>query len=338
MPRKMDQQIIRVDPALSLSKYRQVVQSLQAGIKDGLLGVGDRLPSINQVCRQWSLSRDTVLKAYGELQSQGLVYSTPGKGFFVASTRVDLEQNIFVLFDELNAFKEDLYASFLKHLGDRARVEIFFHHFNRKLFENLLEQYKRAYTTFVVMPAKFHDTAPLLKGLPGRVVVLDQLPDDLRGLFPAVYQNFDKDIYDALTSGAGLLGKYDHLVMVYPGGKEPEGQRRGFVRFCEERGDSYEVLSDLQGRTVRRGEAYVAIWDRDLVELVRQARRDGLHLGTDLGIISYNDTELKEVVAGGITTVSTDFKEMGRILAGLVLGQSGGQIENPSSLIKRASL
>jgi DNA-binding LacI/PurR family transcriptional regulator len=58
----------------------------------------------------------------------------------------------------------------------------------------------------------------------------------------------------------------------------------------------------------------------------------------DIGIISYNDTPLKKVVANGITTISTDFVAMGKTLAQLVMSKKRTQLENSSSLIVRGSL
>ena len=61
-------------------------------------------------------------------------------------------------------------------------------------------------------------------------------------------------------------------------------------------------------------------------------------LGQDIGIISYNDTLLKEIVEGGITTISTDFNEMGKRLAEMILNKEQVKIENPNKLIIRNSI
>ena len=64
-------------------------------------------------------------------------------------------------------------------------------------------------------------------------------------------------------------------------------------------------------------DAYVVIEENDLVNLVRQVRKENLTLGKDIGIISYNDTPLKDLL--GINVVSTHFKAMGETAAYLVL-------------------
>jgi DNA-binding GntR family transcriptional regulator len=334
----MPPKIISVKKDLATSKYKQIVNSVLESINEGRLNVGDRMPSINSICQTWGLSRDTVLSAYNELKAKGIISSMPGKGYYVETTNVNLTHKVFVLFDELNSFKEDLYNSFLSEMGGKVLVEIYFHHFNRKVFDNLLLENNGQYTTYVVMPAKFQNTAMLLNSISGRVIILDQLPGDLIESFPTIYQNFENDTYQALMSGKELLLKYKKLIMVYPGGKEPEGQFRGFVKYCHETQTPFELLSDLNDRSISKGEAYIAIWDRDLVKLVKYAKEEGLKIGEDIGIISYNDTALKQVVANGITTISTDFTAMGRTLAQLVQSKKNVQIENPSSLIVRGSL
>jgi DNA-binding LacI/PurR family transcriptional regulator len=75
-----------------------------------------------------------------------------------------------------------------------------------------------------------------------------------------------------------------------------------------------------------------------LVQLVKKAREYKYKLGKKFGIVSFNDTMLKEVVAGGITTISTDFNEMGKALATMLLNHRFGQVRNPSRLIVRNSL
>jgi DNA-binding LacI/PurR family transcriptional regulator len=63
-----------------------------------------------------------------------------------------------------------------------------------------------------------------------------------------------------------------------------------------------------------------------------------LKIGKQVGVISYNETPLKKIILNGITTVSTDFSQMGSIAAGLILQNSTKQIEVPFYLTIRPSL
>ncbi len=329
---------IQIDDTLGVPKYRQIINSIYQGIINGKLKVGDKIPSLNQICAEFDLSRDTVMVAFNELKAKGIINSIPGKGYYINSTEVNVDQRIFLLFDELNAFKEDLYTSFINSLDIKSNVDIYFHHFNYQLFKDLVVEAAGSYTTYVIMPATFDYTSDILSALPKEnVYILDRLKEDLKD-YPVVYQDFEADVYSALEEGKDLLEKYDKLIMVFPGGKEPEGRMLGFQKFCEEHGIEHEVVRSLINRNIQKGEAYFVPSDRNLVKLVKTADANQLKLGEDLGIVSFNDTMLKEVVAGGITTISTDFELMGSTLAEMVSERSKKQLRNPSRLIRRSSL
>jgi DNA-binding transcriptional regulator YhcF (GntR family) len=337
----MPSEIFKVHAESGTPKYKQLINSLLQSIDKGDVAVGDKLPSINSICKEFGLSRDTVLVAFNELKVRGVISSVPGKGYYLASTSTQFKKNIFLLFEEFNVFKEILYNSFIENLSDKASVDIYFHHFNRSVFKELIENNHGKYTSYVIMPAKFNDAYSVLKQLPeNEVYILDQTNSNLKKHFPAVYQNFEKDVFNALQSGLDLLEKYKKIYLVYPGGKEPVGQLKGFRKFASYYEDKWEmeIIDSLEKHKIKMGEVYIVPNDNDLVTLVKEAKNQQLNIGSDLGIISYNDTPLKEVVADGITTISTDFKEMGKILAEMVLNSKNELIENKSSLIRRKSL
>jgi DNA-binding GntR family transcriptional regulator len=166
---------IQIDDTLSVPKYRQVINSIYHAISNGDLILGDKIPSLNQICADFGLSRDTVMVAFNELKAKGIIHSIPGKGYYINSTEVHLDERIFLLFDELNAFKEDLYTSFLNKLDIRTNVDIYFHHFNFQLFKDLINQSSGKYTSYVIMPATFDHTADILSVLPeDKIYILDR--------------------------------------------------------------------------------------------------------------------------------------------------------------------
>ena len=83
--------------------------------------------------------------------------------------------------------------------------------------------------------------------------------------------------------------------------------------------------------------AYLTIDDNDLVTIVETAIANKWRIGKDIGIISYNDTPLKKVVANGITVISTCFAEMGEKIAQMVINNNKECISNTGSLIDRGS-
>lgn len=329
---------IQIDDSLGIPKYRQIINSIYTAISLGELKLGDKIPSLNEICAEFELSRDTVMVAFNELKAKGIINSIPGKGYYINSTEINVDQKIFVLFDELNAFKEDLYTSFLNSLDNKSNVDIYFHHFNYQVFKNLIAESIGKYTSYVIMPATFDDTINVISKLPkDRVYILDRRKEDLID-YPVVYQDFERDVYEALNDGLSLLKKYNKLIMIFPGGKEPEGRMLGFQRFCKENDFQFEIIRNIENKTIKSGEAYFVPSDRNLVKLVKMAADKNLKLGGDVGIVSFNDTMLKEVVAGGITTISTDFQLMGQTLARIIQDRSSDKIRNNSALIRRNSL
>jgi DNA-binding transcriptional regulator YhcF (GntR family) len=142
---------IKINPQSRVAKFQQVVDNISSAIENGQLHLGDQIPSINQLCENTDLARGTITKAYDALRALGIISSQPGKGYYVASTITRSHLNIFLLFDQLNAYKEILYNAFKQALGDSATVTIFFHHYNRKLFENLINDNLGNFNYYVII-------------------------------------------------------------------------------------------------------------------------------------------------------------------------------------------
>jgi DNA-binding transcriptional regulator YhcF (GntR family) len=330
--------IISIQNNVGLPKYKQIILSVEKAIEEEKLLKGDRLPSVNKVCLAFSLSRDTVLQGYDELKKRGIIYAIPGKGYYVKSVETSIRQKIFLLFDELNIFKEDIYNSFLKNVGKNVQVDIFFHHFNVPVFKKLINDSNGNYNKYIIMPTNLKDIADSVRTLPvNDVIILDQTNPDLQE-YPAIYQNHQKDIFEGLSKAKSRLNKYKKLILIFPGFREPLGMKTGFEIFCKENNFDYNIITEFADYQIGIGDLYVIPNDRDLVGVIEEARNHNLKLGIDFGIISYNETPLKKVAANGIATISTHFEVMGKILAEMVIKGKNEQIENKSSLIIRDSL
>lgn len=330
--------VINVQNNQGVPKYKQIIFSIEKAIENGKLKKDERLPSINKVCLEFSLSRDTVLQAYEELKKRGIIYAILGKGYYIKSVEITIKQKIFLLFDELNIFKEDLYNSFLKNIGKDAQVDIYFHHFNTEVFKKLINESNGHYTKYIIMPTNLTQAATLIQILPTKdVFILDQTNPELKS-YAAVFQNHKKDIYDALTKGELHLSKYEKLILIFPDSREPIGMKEGFENFCQDFSFKFEIIAEFSDREIQTGEVYIIPSDRDLVQVLEKSKLQNFILGSDFGIISYNETPLKKVVANGITTISSNFEAMGKILAEMILKGKKEQIENKSALILRKSL
>ena len=78
-----------LNPGSGVSPYLQIVQQVRQALRLGLLREGDRLPTIKAVVAQLAINPNTVLKAYRELEHEGLVQPRPGAGTFVLRTLTD---------------------------------------------------------------------------------------------------------------------------------------------------------------------------------------------------------------------------------------------------------
>jgi GntR family transcriptional regulator len=87
----MDKPLIEfhLDARSGVSPYMQLVQQVRHALRLGLLREGDQLPTVKEVVAQVAINANTVLKAYRELEHEGLVAARPGLGTFVTATLTD---------------------------------------------------------------------------------------------------------------------------------------------------------------------------------------------------------------------------------------------------------
>ena len=87
----MDKPLIEfhLDARSGVSPYLQLVQQVRHALRLGLLREGDQLPTVKTTVAQLAINANTVLKAYRELEHEGLVAARPGLGTFVTATLTD---------------------------------------------------------------------------------------------------------------------------------------------------------------------------------------------------------------------------------------------------------
>jgi DNA-binding transcriptional regulator YhcF (GntR family) len=78
-----------LDARSGVSPYLQLVQQVRQALRLGLLSVGDQLPTVKEVVAKLAINPNTVLKAYRELEHEGLVSPRPGLGTFVTRLLTD---------------------------------------------------------------------------------------------------------------------------------------------------------------------------------------------------------------------------------------------------------
>ena len=76
----------QLDTASGVATYVQLVQQVHQALQLGLLEPGDQLPTAQQVVAKLAINPNTVLKAYRDLEREGLVRARPGLGTFVVAS------------------------------------------------------------------------------------------------------------------------------------------------------------------------------------------------------------------------------------------------------------
>lgn len=335
---------LSIDFVQHYPKYLQVVDAIIRCIGEGQLQRGDQLPSINELSEAYLLSRDTVEKAYRELRRKNIITSVKGKGNFINRVDVHAPLRVLLIFNKISNYKKQIYNSFVYTLGYPATVDLHIHHCNMQIFETLISNSIGHYDYYVIMPHFYEQpekVAEIINRIPrDQLLLLDKDITGLGGEYASVFQDFEKDIYEALHDAFPVLKKYEKLIYVNPGLVPYPGEiMKGFRYFCRMNDFEYSIIEGVDAETeVSKGEAFVVIEETDLVTLIKNCRNKNLSIGKDVGIISYNETPLKEILLEGITVISTDHEQMGKTAAKLILEKRKERIKNPFQLILRKSL
>jgi len=338
------QALFEIDAESKTPKYIQVVHAITTAVKQGKLKKGDRLFSINDMSNEYLLSRDTVQKAYSILEEKGIISPIKGKGFYINRSDITTPYRILLLFNKISNYKKQIYNSFVETIGHSAIVDLKIHHSNVKVLESLLAEHIHEYDYYIIMPHFYEDTTEACRLIqtipPDKLMILDKDLGYINKKYAAVYQDFQHDIVDALETGLDELKKYNKLILAYPRLiPYPREIVIGFRNFCMQNNFSYKITDELKANTeLNRGECYIVIEEPDLVNLIKSCRLRKLKVGKEIGIISYNETPLKEILLDGISVISTDHAKMGETAAMLILENKKEKIKNPFTLIKRKSL
>ncbi len=75
----------QLDPKSGVPIYRQIQDQIRYGIASGLLNPGEQLPTVRALAVELSVNPNTVIKAYSELEHEGILTSEQGSGTFVAA-------------------------------------------------------------------------------------------------------------------------------------------------------------------------------------------------------------------------------------------------------------
>ncbi len=334
---------IRVDKYSFTPKYLQIANSVKREIENGNIKKGENMPSINELSFELDIARDTVERGYKILKTIGIIDAVPRKGYFIRNVEFFQTLKVCLLFNKLSVHKKTLYDSFVAALGENVPIDFHIYNNDFLLFKKLLANKKEEYTHYVIIPhfiSNSDDAHEVVNPIPKeKLLLLDKLVPGVIGDYAAAYENFEMNIYCALTEAIEQLSKYHTLKIIFPADSYyPSEIIKGFRNFCEDNDFCYKVVNDVTNEPITNGEVYIAVMETDLIILIERIINLGFKIGEQVGIISYNETPLKKLILNGITTISTDFHQMGIIAAHLILSHSRERVEVPFKLTLRASL
>ena len=193
-----------VNPQSNLLKFQQLTDAVNEAVSRNLLKVGDILPSVNQLCKESSLSRDTVFKAYAELKNRGVIESVPNRGYFVAKAVT----KVFLFLDTFKAYKEVLYGAFLDSLPETIAIDLHFHHYNIDDFEKIIKESLGKYTKYIIMNFDHERIPEITAQIPAnKLLVIDWNVNAQEGI-SSIHQDFGQALYDSLETGIDLIRNF----------------------------------------------------------------------------------------------------------------------------------
>ncbi len=335
--------MIQIDEQSITPKYLQITNAIIDAISKGEMQKEQLLPSINELSTDLEIARDTVEKAYRNLKQMGVIGSVPGKGFYIAKADIKERHKVLLIFNKLSAHKKIIYDELAKTLGQDAAIDFYIYNNDFSLFKKIIENKKEAYSHYIIIPHFLDNVekvaALINENVNGHLILLDKILQGVSIPYGAVFENFEMDIINALKNALPQLTKYNTLKIIFPSYTYfPEDILKGFKLFCNEYAFNYKVVAKIQDEPISKGEVYINLMEDDLIHLLSKIQASQLNVGTDIGIISYNETPWKQFILNGITTISTDFTKMGQMTANMALMNSLAKEEVPFTLTLRPSL
>jgi GntR family transcriptional regulator len=83
---------IAIDTKCGVPIYRQVIEQVKVGVSRGELSSGDQLPTVRQLAVDLSINPNTVIRAYRELEMEGVIETQQGSGTYVSSRKPDIDR------------------------------------------------------------------------------------------------------------------------------------------------------------------------------------------------------------------------------------------------------
>jgi len=322
------------------SKREQIVQGVINALEQETISMGDMMPSVNKMIKEIGFARQTIVNAYQELIERGILESKNRLGYFVASDESKQQLKVCLILYAFDTFQETFYESFRNSLGENVKIDIFFYHNNYDVFQHTINDVNSKYGMYVVAPIDGPQTAALLAQLPPqKTLIVDRQVAHLEEAYSYIVQEFRNSSYSAFVSLLDNIRKFEEFVFFFKHqSAEPNDVFDSFQQFIHDYNVKGVIKSHYEVGTLASNKVYFTIHNLELWEILKDVKQKGFLLGKDIGILSHNDDNVKEIIFDGITTFSIDFAEMGRLAADFVKERQPIHYIMPSQLFSRNSL
>lgn len=323
----------------TLSKHECIIQGVLDCIDANELQVHSMLPSVNYFIDNLGYARETFAKAYRDLIAHGIVESKKRKGYFVVSNNTQISQKVAIILYAYDTFQDTLVTEFRNSLPDDVIIDLFFHHNNIEIFEDIFNRIYGRYTLYVVAPIENEKSRELLSSISTTKLLIIDRYIELGDECSFISQEFRSSTYVVFEKLHPKIKKYKEIVFFFrENTAEPQDIKDSFLEFVKKHNIKGQILRNYKSGSLEKGKLYFTIHNPELYLMLKEVLQKGWVIGEDLGILSHNDDVIKEIISGGITTFSVDFGEIGRKAAQFVINKEKVRIIMPTILTDRNSL
>jgi len=298
------------------SKKNAIVDGILDAISHNVFAQGDPLPSVNRFIERLGVARMTVVNALNMLKEKGIIVSEDKIGYYIKDTNVKRELKVFLFLNGFYSYHETIYDTILEGIcGKEITIDLYFHHCNPRIFRSVIAENLGTYGLYVISGFDDPQVRSVLSGIPSKKLLQIIREPVLEGV-SSIVQDFYSGLKRSLEKLNEPLMKYQRFILIFPQRKgHPEKIKAAFAEYCSDFGIAHQIEKKVTRELISKGTAFWVIEDSDLISLIKIGGELQLKLGQDLGILSYNETPLKEIIRNGISVVSIDFVKLGQSIS-----------------------
>ena len=346
---------------MSVSKCVQVKEYIGQQIHSGVLKPGNEVPSLSELSRQFSINRNTAVKALNELAAEGWIYQRRGLGSFVSSKlNKSLTGNFAILVSNLSS---PIYGNIIHGVEEHCRTLSRYlisagHRASRNIQRetitglvannkvdgialfpastdkdeiNFLEQVKTSGTGMLV----FYPQGPLS-------VISTMTFDHFEGTALSVKHLLDNG-YKRIGFVTTQYNNFDSMERIYGyrSALEKAGQdfREEYIFYVDDAEERFaQQVADAIAACPERPEALVVISDEVAVGMINRFQELGIKVPDDIAITAGGNIEIGAHPFYNLTTITPDFQQMGKLIVDCLERQTMKPDTPPERLVFRQRL